>query len=472
MSEGPLHFDLGDTQGLYANSEAVVNLIYSNTGEGKTFASVAGMVKHAKRCGKPIRCAVVRDTHENIKTSTARSIIEIFEEHPHLIKFRNDFKQLTIYSKPRVDCDLFGIDDLGSLSKLQGPEYALIWLEEPAPMADRVNAGLSEEVFNAALVRCTRQKGARPRLQISMNPADEEHWTFKRIIEPEVIDPDNPLITKAVFRIEPGENPYVSETSRQAVRAAYKHDQASFMRYALGQFAPIYRGAKVTPEYNPYLHLSPIALEPAAGLVSFRLWDSWHNPCCILGQITSIGRLIFIDVLRLENSDIRILANTQVRPLLESPRWKNKARAWRDVGDFTMRQPDQSNRQETAARVIEDAFNTRFEPGPHKWDIIKLGLKNAFGMNIQGLPAIQINPQAKLLHRALAGAWHYKTDNSGNIVSNVPEKDEASHVGDCFANGVCVLLPTIGTKASLATYRRLAQQTRRRVQTYAIGGTR
>ncbi|MEM4721784.1 MAG: hypothetical protein QXT73_06985 [Candidatus Methanomethylicaceae archaeon] len=57
-----------------------------------------------------------------------------------------------------MDVDLFGIDDPASLSKLQGPEYALIWLEEPAPMADKANAGLSEEVFNAALVRATRQK--------------------------------------------------------------------------------------------------------------------------------------------------------------------------------------------------------------------------------------------------------------------------------------------------------------------------
>lgn len=153
-----LRFDLTPTQSAYVHSTAVVNLIYSNTGEGKTYASVVAMLAHAQRCGRPIRCAIVRDTHENIKTSTARSIMEMFEETPFIYKFRNDYKQLTFFTHPRVDVDLFGIDDPASLSKLQGPEYALIWLEEPAPMADKANAGLSEEVFNAALVRATRQK--------------------------------------------------------------------------------------------------------------------------------------------------------------------------------------------------------------------------------------------------------------------------------------------------------------------------
>jgi hypothetical protein len=310
MKKVRLRFSLTPTQRAYAYSTAVVNLIYANTGEGKTYASVVAMLIHAQRCGRPIRCAIVRDTHENIKTSLARSIMEMFESTPWIYRFRNDYKQLTFFTNPQVDVDLFGIDDPASLSKLQGPEYALIWLEEPAPMADKANAGLSEEVFNAALVRATRQKNTIARLQISMNPADQDHWTYKRIIEPEFIDPAEPEITKAVFRIEPGENPHVNPISRAAVRAAYRQDPASYMRYALGQFAPVYRGKKVTPEFNPELHVALESLEPAPGLVSFRVWDSWHNPCCLIGQITTIGRLVFIDEIKLENADIRTLPTT------------------------------------------------------------------------------------------------------------------------------------------------------------------
>lgn len=469
MSTEPLGFDPTQTQWEYISSEAVVNVIISNTGEGKTYASVIAMIYHAKRCKRPITCAIVRDTHENIKLSTARSIIEILGQYA---RFRNDFKQLTIYSNPRVEVDLFGIDDLGSLSKLQGPEYALIWLEEPAPMADKVNAGLSEEVFNAALVRATRQRGTFGRLQVSMNPADQEHWTYRRFIEEADIDPDNPLITKKVFQIPYGENVHAKEESRQAVKSAYKDDPASYMRYVLGGFAPVYRGKKVTPGYNPTMHRSPESLAPARGLVGFRAWDGWHNPTCLMGQITHTGRLIYLNTLRLEGGDIRALIQAQVVPMMNSPRWRDKCKAWRDVGDFSLKTPDQSNVQESAARVIERELGGVFEPGPHKWDIMKQGLVRVFNMNIMGMPAVYLCHTNTLLHKALDGGWHYKTDNSGNIISVLPEKDEISHVGDGFANSVNVLLPVHEHKEHKEVYRRHNARAKKRNTTYAVGGNR
>jgi len=474
MEEVKLHFELSPTQDDYVFSEKVVNVLVSGTGEGKSFASVVAILTHSERCGRPIRCAIVRDTHENIKLSTARTITEVFEQHPSLIVWKNDNKQLVIHGKYRIDVDLFGIDDLASLSKLQGPEYALIWLEEPAPMADKVNAGLSEEVFNAALVRCARQKGTKSRLQISMNPADEDHWTYKRLIEAPAVDIDNPLITKQVWYIPAGENSNVSETSRQAVKSAYKDDLASYTRYVLGQFAPVYRGKKVTPEYNPLIHLAPQELMPVRGLVSFRAWDSWTNPACIMGQITTTGRLVFLNVLTLEGSDVRTLAETQVLPMMNSPRWKDKPRAWRELGDCTMKNPDQSNIATSAARAIEDIFGTIFEGGPTRWEIMKLGFKRALNMNIQGKPAVVIDPvNCRVLNKGLSGAWHYKTDNSGNMTSKgIPEKTEISHPLDCWANACNVLMPGRDVSHLSATYKKQAAVNKRRVQSYATGGAR
>jgi hypothetical protein len=471
MSDFKIEYDLSEVQAEYIFTDKVVNVIISNTGEGKTFASIMAMIVHAQRCGRPIRCAIVRDTHENIKLSTAVSITEFFEKFPHSLTWKSDFKQLTIHTNPPIHVDLFGIDDLGSLSKLQGPEYALIWLEEPAPMADKVNAGLSEEVFNAALVRCARQKGTQARLQVSMNPADEDHWTYRRFLEEPDIDPDNPLITKQVWFVPYGANKFVSETSRQAVKAAYKDDPAAYTRYVLGKFAAVYRGKKVSPEFNPLIHVAPGPLEPARGLVSFRYYDSWHNPTCGLGQITTTGRLVFLDTMRLEGGDIRALIESQVVPMINSPRWKDKAKAWRDIGDFSMKQPDQSNRQESAARAVEDAFGTVFEPGPPRWEIMKLGFKRALNTIIMGMPAIVVCPTNKLLIKGLSGAWHYKTDNSGNITSTLPEKDEISHVCDGWANGVNVLLPTRSMGVHKDSYKKQAEANKRRTRSYATGAT-
>lgn len=348
-------------------------------------------------------------------------------------------------------------------------------------MADKVNAGLSEEVFNAALVRCARQKGTLPRLQISMNPADEDHWTYRRLIEDPAVDPDNPLITKQVWFVPYGENRNVSEVSRQAVKAAYKDDPAAYTRYVEGKFAAVYRGAKVTPQYNQKRHKSEHILWPARGLVSFAFFDSWHNPACVLGQITTTGRLIFIDTLRLLGGDIRTLLEMHVLPLLNSPKWKDMPRAWRIGGDFTMKTPDQSNLLESAARVVEAAFEPLayggprpiFEAGPSKWPPIEQHIGMVLrGSDSYGEPLVLLSADNRILDKGLSGGWYYKTDKTGAIASRVPEKDEDSHPCDAWANSVCVLLSSIKGTINLKNYKELAKKNRNRAQTYAVGGMR
>jgi hypothetical protein len=482
MSDTSLLGRLTPTQVAYVNSSATVVVIISNTGEGKTFASIAAMISHAKRSGRPIRCAIIRDTHENIKLSTARSIQEFFEQYPRYYRFKNDFKELEIFSNPRVYVDLFGIDDPAALSKLQGPEYALIWLEEPAPMADRVNAGLSEDVFNAALVRCTRQKGTLSRLQVSMNPADEEHWTHRRLIEDAYIDLENPLITREVFRVPYGENIYASEISRQAVKAAYKDDSAAYTRYVLGEFAPVYRGISVTPQYNRERHLEKILLEPVFGLVSFAFFDSWQSPACVLGQITQWNRLVYLDAVQLtSNADIRTLIELEVLPILQSPRWtapdgRSKARAWRIGGDFTMKQPDQSNKLESAARAVEKYFpGAFFEAGPARWEFIKQHISYVLrGSDRLGQPLVVISPNCKILDKGLSGGWHYPKDNAGHASRGIPEKTgdagKYSHICDAWANSLCVLLPSKIAEIPQKRRRDFDMRHRKRAESYAFCG--
>jgi hypothetical protein len=256
----------------------------------------------------------------------------------------------------------------------------------------------------------------------------------------------------------------------------YANDPAAYARYVEGQFAVIYRGEKVTPYYKRNIHLLPYAAEPVMGLESFRFWDSWGSPACVLGQVTTIGRLIIYNVCIIDgNSDVRTLISTQVEPLINSPRWKNKARLWRDIGDFTMANRDQSNVEESSKLVIQRAFQGRFEPGPSTWKMVKSALDDMFQKHglIQGMPSVQLDPLgARLLDRALNGAWHYPVDNSGRRSREKPVKDSASHVGDAFANGCSVMRPST-RKADLAAYRQMALKTKKRAQSYAVtsGGT-
>jgi hypothetical protein len=470
-----LTFDLSPTVADFVASDSTICVLISPAGEGKTFGGVVAMPAHAKRNNQRIFAAIVRDTHENIKLSTARSIEEVFQEYPGILHWRNDFKQLTIRSEPPVEVDLFGIDDHTSLSKLQGPQYALIWLEEPAPMSDRSNAGLSEEVYNASALRCARQRGIIPRLQITMNPASKDHWTHRRFIEEEIVLEDFPMVTKRVWQIPYGENRNLSLAARQFAMYAYQNDPAAYMRYVLGRFAPTQLGLPVTPQYRRDRHMiidtngKPVLLAPANGLVSFAFFDSWSNPSAVLGQITQNNRLIFLDTLRLLTSDIETLLETQVIPLIESPRWRGKPFAWRIGGDRTMINMDQSSRRRSAARTVEQYFpGSKFEPGPREWREIESQLSWALTHNDHtGEPLVLLSGDNSILESGLAGGWHYSKNNAGERSSAVPVKGSDSHPCDAWANAICCLLPSTIKVGQKETYRKENQRIRRRVSTYA-----
>ena len=459
----------------FINSTKTITILIAPLGEAKTFGCIATLLAHAERCGCNIRCAIVRDTLENIKLSIVPSIQEFFIEAPAAYRFKNEFKELTIFGRNyRIDVDLFGIDDPAALGKLQGSSaYSLIWLNEPAPIADKCNAGLSVDVYRVAVIRAVRHSATPGRLLVDMNPADEAHWTFHEFIEKPDVDPEFPLIEKQVWHVPYGENPYLKDESRQAARMMYANSPAEYARYVKGEFAVIYQGEKVTPYYKREIHLLPSAAEPVRGLESVRMWDSWGSPCCVLGQLTTIGRLIVYDVCIIQgNSDIRTLISTQVVSLLNSPRWKGKAKSWRDIGDFTMAMRDQSNVEESAKLVIQRAFKGRFEAGPSTWKMVKQGMDAMFETHglIQGLPSVQLDPVgAKLLDRALNGAWHYPVDNAGKRTREKPVKDAASHCGDAFANGCAVLRPS-GRKADVRKLRENALKMKKRAQSYAVGG--
>jgi len=440
-----LVFDLSPTQYDFVTCNSHIVQIIGPMGEGKTYAGVAALIAHAQRCGTNIRAALVRDTFQNIKTST---IPDIRDYLGAWVQFTDGSKKMIIKSTPRVECDLFGIDDEASISKLQGPQYACLWLEEPAPIYEKANAGLPKDVFNMAIARAARQRGTIPRVQITQNPSDEDHWSNQLAEEPdEYIQMEDPnsgeLITifKKTFWIPRGENKHLSLLARAANLAAFKDDPAKMQRYVKGEAATIQKGKKVTPGYHPAIHFSPTILPvyPGEGL---QFWDSWQHPTCIIAQYNPFGQLVIHDVLIGEELGPQELIEEQILPFLTRLKYKNKINSWRIIGDLTMRIPDQSSVRSVTSKIIEDEFRARFEPGPAHWRTIKEPLNRSFKVLLnEGRPAVILSRSAGILHRALKGGWHYKTDINGHAIGDKPIKDIHSHPGDAFANGIAVLMP-------------------------------
>lgn len=445
-----LVFDLSPTQSAFVNSEAHICQLKGPMGEGKTFAGCGGVIRHAERCRKEIRGALIRDTHQNIKTSTVPDIKEVLGPW---VSFHDDEKKMRIHCDPPVSMDLFGIDDPASLSKLQGPQYSVIWLEEPAPIQEKANAGLPKGVFDLAIARAARQRGTLMRVQVTQNPADEDHWTEELSNAPRIYFFDEETgvsIIKETFDIKYGENVYANPHMRAANKAAFKDDPGKFARYVLGLAAAVMQGKAVTPSYNPQIHYSKIELPVIPGALGVRFWDSWHHPACVIGQYIRPGRLIFHHVCCEENIGPQELATQFVIPLLKMPKYAGKIPEWRDIGDPTMTTPDQSSRSRSAAKVVEQllknipaGFQPRFEKGPVSTQGRIRPTNTALGTNAAdgSGPIILISKTAFLLHRCFSGGWHWKTDNSGKIVGVKPVKDRMGDIGDAASYGIATIFP-------------------------------
>ena len=437
-------YHLTPTQSRIVRSRAVVLLAFAAKGEGKTFSMVHRLINIAQYLQKPVTGAIVRDTLENMKTSTAPSIRRAIGS---LAEFKYDYKQLIIHTEPQVTAHLFGIDDDASLTRLQGPEFDFVWLEEPAPLQG--NAGLPESVFNAALPCALRGDMRFGTVQISMNPADKDHWTYKRFFESEVLDPNFPEITKEIIQIPVGENPHISSLARQATAVAYQNDPASYARYVEGRFAPVYRGVAVAEHFNYNTHVSPEPLAPAEGLETILSFDGWHYPACLFAQVTPTGRLIILDEV-MGPGDIRTLLLNKVKPLLNSPRWKDKPGSLTLTGDPTLAIPDQSTRSISAAKVVEKELDLWYQGGPGKWANRKDGMNRGLaGPPFYGKSAVLIDPRCRMLIKGLEGAWYYDVDKAGKVKPDQPpckKGNDVNHICDCFAYLCCKAFPVTNNR--------------------------
>jgi hypothetical protein len=464
--EKKIHFPLTPYQEQAVTSEAPIVFIVGPEGVGKTYALFAKLNYHAavRMKDKLLRAAIIRDTFENISTKTIPSI----QKAIGFLAEQNDFQgyiQSWVWSRggkklvckaPRIEVDLFGADDLASIARLQGGEWSWIGIEEPAPMYQGNSAGIPRGVFDVCVSRAARGGGAMS-VNVGQNPGDEDHWTFDAAVRNPIMRPDYaPMIWTETINIPPGSNPSRTEQMEQATRAAYHKDIALTARYVDGKWAFVQVGERVTPEYHDVVdghahHFTGKPIQVVPGAMGFRSWDGGHWPTCIIGQITPSGRMQIIHCFRGEHIGMKQLIDTQVQPIINT--YYSKITDWLDTGDPSLEVGDDSDIEQSPARVIEKAFSTTYQGASH-WPAVLEPMKTALALTIDGRPYVQVGSDAEILHKALRGGWHYLTTNSGQVIRDKPVKDHHSHPGDCFG-AVCLKL--LGQKVKKETVKSTRQ---------------
>ncbi len=443
-----IHFPATVTQLAFIQSLAYLNFLRGPRGEGKTTTGVFATLYHAldhEAVHWPVRWAVVRDTWENLKRTTLDSMRKCVQKYglvaEGLDKLEPKVVKLGLRTadgafRSMVEYHFFGLDAPQDANALQGFEGGGAWIEEPAPAAD-----LASGVPEASLLAVTslRQDGIRPRVQVTMNPSDEGHWTIKYQTDQEVIEEMRKKgVTIAWFDIPPGENPGITPEYRARNRAILeamgRFDLIA--RLVEGRIGYIQLGEAVTPEFSE-LHMPKQPLPILSRLPIIRGWDFGLNPTTAWFQILPppVGRIYIFNSIRTEHQGCEQHILESVIPW-QTRRGIMKHR-YEDIGDPNGLTPEARNSNLSAVSAIESLLTRSpgepaiYEPGPisipDRVDPLRYLLRR---MTKHGVPVVQVDPEAIAMRRALGGGWHRKKLPAGIIGEIV--KDEHSEHGDAL----------------------------------------
>lgn len=435
-----------------------------------TFSAIAALFAHQQRCipylpkdsqGKvlPMRAAIVRDTHTNLQRITIQSITRDF---PDIFTFKDDYHKMI---GPGMDIDLFGMDNIASANRIQGQQYDMIWIEEPAPVLHTGNAGISHEIFLICARRAAAGGNTPKRLQISMNPADKDHWTYEEAVL-------NPLKHTEVLYIKPGENPFLSKDDREARSQVFRNRPDLRARYDEGKFADVFEGVAITPEFGE-MHIAKERLDPIQLCQHFRFWDGGLTPSCVIACLTGSGRFMILDSMMMENAGMKQLIENKVKYLMSTPRYKGITK-WRDLGDDSLKNREQANSDYSAAAIINKELKASYEGGIQAWDLRREALKDAMTRIVNGIPFFQVSPhvtegeKCNWIRVGLSGGYQYQVNPSGQVVKDGPLKNTYSHTCDALSHGLAKLF----FRPKEERIKRDYNKDIARARGYAVGGLR
>lgn len=454
------------TQWRFMTSDAFVVMLFGPRGEGKTYAGYYRLLYQASRLPpgvRPLRVAIIRDTLVNLRDSTIRTLHEL-EGRGIAVQWQHDqgHEAGALVGGGLLELRFIGLDRMAEVNRLQGLGVGVVWLEEPAPAAE-LSGGIPPEVFGVAATSLRQPGVVQGWIQITMNPPDEDHWTLAVADRIQTLAPSlqaslpqlaaRPMV--ALYRIPKGENPHYADQrraeNRLALEATGRRDLVQ--RLIEGQIGQVILGEPVMPEYSDSLHVAEAPLPVLRQGTLVRSWDFGLTPTCIWSQITPSGHAHVLWAVQGVNQGLAQLLDEQVLPW-EADFLRGFEGAIRDVGDRAGTQREQSNSERTAVALLESRLRAAvgphappavFEPGPVPWAPRRDALKALLSRLSRGRPILQVDPECRLVRRALRGGWHYPKDALGRITPTLEAAKRASglhdHVGHALAYLAAALFP-------------------------------
>lgn len=423
-----VNFRPNPLQRQFIESRARADLFSSRMGEGKS-TGIAWSAMYHTRHNPGARWAIIRDTWENMQSTTMKTFFEWFP--PGVFGTFHQGKKTFTWAAgvAEGEVEFLGMDDPADASKLMSRELAGFAIDEPAPAT--TSGGVDELIFDIGISRLRQPNMKWYGIKLAENNPDEAHWTYRRFVDPgtegfQIWQPDKP---ENEANLPPE---YYAE-----LRRVWGHRPDLIRRFIEGQFGFQQDGKAVTPQWSDRNHLT-LGLIPIPRQEIVLLWDFGHNPTCIVTQRTPMGNWMILDSMVGDGIGVEELIEGQVKPLLIERYPKTR---FRHIGDPAGMTREQTSIMRSPVGFIRKSLGGGWRSGPVKLDHRIEPLRAVLSRTIGGTGLVQVDRhRADHVWHALRGGWHFKVARTG-VTSGQPVKNMHSHPGDAMSYGAALLFP-------------------------------
>jgi len=444
-------------------SNAYVRALMGPIGSGKSVACCIELMYRAMqqepnaRGVRKFRCAVIRNSYPELKTTTIKTWMEWFPDSvvsinwgapitgtatlpaPPTEKFPNG-------TKLEFEVLFMSLDKPKDVKKVLSMELTMAWINEAREIPYEI-----VEAVTSRLGRYPSKRDGAPLtftgLIMDTNPPDDDHWWYRLA---EVEQPDGydffsqpgALIkgvdAKGITIYTP--NPLAENVDNQQLGFQYwlnltpGKSEDWIKGYILGQYATVYDGKPVYNEYNDHLHCSEEELEVMRGMPLMIGFDFGLTPACALFQISPKGQLRIIDECVSEDMGVRRFMTEVLRPKLNNEYAGMQIRAW---GDPAGTQRSQSTEDTCMEILAEEGMPT--EPASTQEYVKRREsvVKYLTTFDSDGEPAFMLSPKCRFLRKGFNGAYQYERIQvaSEERYKDVPKKNIYSHVHEALQYG-------------------------------------
>ncbi|MFT3866850.1 MAG: phage terminase large subunit [Solirubrobacterales bacterium] len=257
---------------------------------------------------------------------------------------------------------------------------------------------------------------------MAFNPPSVTHWLY---LACEGKNPEGEQVkppTIKLFRPVYGENAH-------NLRSGYYEDMAATMpaelrrRLVEGDWGSGVSGDAVIRQFNRDMHVGPVTYRPGATMI--RMWDwGYRRPACIWAQLAKDGRLeILAEYLGNQIEGKAFVENVLAQTTERFP----NATKFLDYGDPAVAQHKDTG---SMLSILFDAgVQIRYMRTP--FDVSLQIVRQRFEKLIEGVPAVRINPNCRILIDGLAGGYHLDEDGIKPVKDNTYD-----HLIDALRYGI------------------------------------